>query len=119
MTNMYQVIENLCEKKGTNVTAMCRETGISRSVMSELKSGRTQTLSAANTEKVAKYFGVSVGVVMGENAPGVPDEAMPEIMEYLEQLKTRQEMRTLFRLAQGATKEDVEKAVKIIEALKK
>ena len=41
-----------------------------------------------------------------------------ELQEYLEELKNRSEMRMLFSLAKGATKEDVEKAVKIIEALK-
>lgn len=40
-----------------------------------------------------------------------------ELQEYLEELKNRSEMRMLFKLAKGATKEDVEKAVKIIEAL--
>ena len=33
-------------------------------------------------------------------------------------IKNRSEMRMLFKLAKGATKEEVEKAVKIIEALK-
>ncbi len=42
-----------------------------------------------------------------------------ELQEYLEELKNRDEMRMLFSLAKGATKEDVMQAVKIIEALKK
>lgn len=41
----------------------------------------------------------------------------PELTEYLDQLKNRPEMRMLFSLAKSATKSDVEKAVKIIEAL--
>ena len=42
-----------------------------------------------------------------------------ELQEYLEELKNRSELRMLFSLTKGATKEDVEKAVRIIEALKK
>lgn len=42
-----------------------------------------------------------------------------ELTDYLEELKNRSEMRILFKLAKGATKEDVEQAVKIIEALRK
>lgn len=42
-----------------------------------------------------------------------------ELQEYLEELKNRSEMRMLFSVTKGATKEDVEQAVKIIEALKK
>ncbi len=41
-----------------------------------------------------------------------------ELREYLEVLKTRSDMRMLFSLAKGATKKDVEAAVKIIEALR-
>lgn len=43
----------------------------------------------------------------------------PELTVYLEELRTRPEMRMLFSVAKGATKEDVEKAVAIIEALRK
>lgn len=116
MGNMYRTIEQLCQIKRTNVTAMCRELEISRSVLSELKAGRTQTLSTHNTEKIAQYFGVSVGYLLGKEDD--TDENGEEVRTYLEQLKTRSEMRTLFRLAQNATKEDVEQVVKIIEALR-
>ena len=37
----------------------------------------------------------------------------------LKELRDRREMRMLFKLARGATKEEVEQAVKIIEALRK
>ena len=43
----------------------------------------------------------------------------PELTSYLEELRTRPEMRMLFSVAKDATKEDVEKAVAIIEALRK
>jgi CHASE3 domain sensor protein len=42
----------------------------------------------------------------------------PEITEILEQLHKRPEMKMLFSVSKNATKEDIEKAVKIIEALK-
>ena len=50
-----------------------------------------------------------------ENIPYVLDD---ETMELLEELKTRPEMRTLFSVSKKASKEDILKAVKIIEALK-
>ena len=40
-----------------------------------------------------------------------------ELNEYLEMLRTRPEMKMMFQLAKGATKEDVEKAVRVIEAM--
>ena len=42
-----------------------------------------------------------------------------ELNEYLEELKNREECRMLFSLAKGATKEDVMRAVAIIEALRR
>lgn len=42
-----------------------------------------------------------------------------ELTAYLEELRTRPEMRMLFSVAKGASKADVEKAVAIIEALRK
>ncbi len=70
MPKMYQIIETLCRERHTNVTAMCRELGIGRSTLTELKQGRTQTLSAATTSKIAGYFNVSVAYLLGEtNTP--------------------------------------------------
>lgn len=42
----------------------------------------------------------------------------PELTAYLEELRTRPEMRMLFSVAKDAAKEDVERAVAIIEALR-
>lgn len=54
-----------------------------------------------------------------ENKPTSLVNDDPEMTNYLEELRTRPEMRMLFSVAKGATKEDVEKAVAIIEALRK
>ena len=41
-----------------------------------------------------------------------------ELTEYLEELKNRSEMRMLFSVTSKCTKEEVEQAVRIIEALR-
>ena len=46
------------------------------------------------------------------------DENQDDLTEYLEMLRTRPECRMLFSLTKDATKEDVEKAVAIITALR-
>ena len=43
----------------------------------------------------------------------------PELVEILEQMKNRSEMRMLFKLATNASAEDVRRAINIIEALRK
>ena len=65
---------------------------------------------------LASIFGVSVDYLLGKEKPSAEDD---ELQGYLEELKNRPEMRMLFSLAKGATKEDVEQAVAIIEALRK
>lgn len=43
-------------------------------------------------------------------------EKSRELDEYLEELKNRPELKMLFDVTRGCTKEDVEKAARIIEA---
>ena len=60
MSAMYDQIQALCRQNATNITAMCRALGIPRSVLSELRSGRTKALSVHNLKKIAEYFDVPV-----------------------------------------------------------
>lgn len=69
-------------------------------------------------QMLADYFGVLKSDLTEEHEEAKLTDDI-ELQEYLEELKNRSEMRMLFSLAKGATKEDVMQAVKIIEALKK
>ena len=70
MSELYEKIEALCRQHGTNVTRMCREAGISRAPLSDLKMGRSRTLAAATLAKIAAHFGVTVDFLLGqEEAP--------------------------------------------------
>ena len=66
MGDMYSIIDGLCREKGTNITRMCKDTGIPRSVFSELKAGRTKQLSNKYSLIVAEYLGVSVDYLLGK-----------------------------------------------------
>ena len=65
---------------------------------------------------ISSLFNVPVDYLLGKQEK--PATESDELSEYLEELKNRSEMRMLFSLAKGATKEDVERAVAIIEALR-
>lgn len=69
-------------------------------------------------QMLADYFGILKSDLTEEHEESKLTDDV-ELQEYLEELKNRSEMRMLFSLAKGATKEDVMQAVKIIEALKK
>lgn len=60
MWNLYNRIELLCTDENLNITQMCKQAGVSRSVMSELKAGRTQLLSSETAAKIANYFEISI-----------------------------------------------------------
>lgn len=62
---MYERIESLCESHGINITQMCKEAGVARAPLTELKKGRTAVLSAKNTDKIASFFNVPVGYLLG------------------------------------------------------
>ena len=68
---MYEVFESLLELKGVTVADVSRATGISQSTLSNWKKRRNR-ISAANAQKLADYFGVSVGYIFGvqEDAQG-------------------------------------------------
>ena len=45
---------------------MCTDLGISKGLLTDLKMGRRTGLSATNAQKIATYFGVTVGYLLGE-----------------------------------------------------
>lgn len=65
MSILYKRIESLCEEKGISGYRLCKDVGMSPNVLTELKMDRRDGLSAKNANKVAEYFGVSVGYLLG------------------------------------------------------
>ncbi len=70
MDNLYEVIEKLCAQKGIRPGHLCNELGLSRGLMTDLKMGRKKSVSAQTAQKIAAYFGVSVGYLLGKEAEG-------------------------------------------------
>lgn len=68
-------------------------------------------------QMLADYFGILKSDLTEEKIESTLTDDI-ELQEYLEELKNRSEMRMLFKSLKGTTKEDVERTVKIIEALK-
>lgn len=117
MSELYARIDGLCRNRGITITTMCKEACVPRASLSDLKMGRIETLKPATLTKIASYLNTSIDYLVTGEQKEKPDTQMDaELAEYLEQLKNRPEMRMLFSLTKGATKEDVERAVRIIEA---
>ena len=65
MNPIYTRISTLCADRGITGTKLCSELGISRGILTDLKMGRKKDLYATTAYKIAKYFGVSVGYLLG------------------------------------------------------
>lgn len=113
----FDVYEKLCAEHNEKPYSLPLKLGAkSNSVVAQWKAGslpRPEML-----QKIADYFHVSVPYLMfGEEEKPAP-AGEDELDEMLERLKTRPECRMLFKLADGATADDVKKAVAVIEALR-
>lgn len=106
-----------------------REKGLTQAELAE-KVGTTQaTLSSWENERFSiasnfipvfcKFFNCSADYLLGTDDPEPLVNNDPELTEYLEELKNNPEMRMLFKITKGATKDDVKKAVEIIKAFLK
>ena len=74
MVTLYERLSDLCKEKGIKGGRMCTELGFSKSLMTDLKSGRKKGVNAETAQKIASYFGVSVGYLLGEEKKEKPTD---------------------------------------------
>lgn len=127
--SFYDKFYALCRERGTRPSPACTAMGLSKSIATRWKNGAKP--DGDTVLKICKYFDVPVSYFYPEEpetekaASPAPVEAEEsgdgygDVVDLLTEMRDRPEMRMLFRLAKGATREDVEQAVKIIEALRK
>ena len=75
MCNLYDRIKTACEAKGITVSALCLQLGMSKSVLSDLKSGRKKTLSSDTLSKIAAHLQVTTDSLLGA------ESAQPDILD--------------------------------------
>ena len=114
----YDIYQNLCNEINKAPSRVAVELGLNKSTVSVWK--RKGAIPNSDTlQKIAEYFNVSVDYLLGNEEKTSPAKSPEDetLEELLNRLKHREEMKMLFKLADGATKEDVLRAVAIIEAL--
>ncbi|MCQ2439450.1 MAG: helix-turn-helix transcriptional regulator [Oscillospiraceae bacterium] len=92
--------------------------GVSKSTISLYENGNREP-DFEMMERIADHFNVNMSTFFSDGIVPSPSAVDPELTAYLEELRTRPEMRMLFSVAKDASKADIEKAVAIIEALRK
>ena len=100
MVNLYKTIISLCEERGIKGGKLCTDIGLSKGTLTDLKMGRQTSLSAKNAQKIADYFGVTVGYLLGteeEKKPTVSGE-QKEIPGKQELTEEDQQLHELLKL---------------------
>lgn len=77
MATLYDTILSLCSSKGIRPGRLCDELGISRGLLTDLKMGRKKGLTAQTAQKIAGFFGVSVGYLLGQ-------QEQPDVLEQVD-----------------------------------
>jgi transcriptional regulator with XRE-family HTH domain len=92
MSDLYSNIHALCEKEGIKDGTLCANIGIRRSFLSELKAGRTKSLSAEVLSKIAAYFNVSVDYLLtGEQKENPHQQPQSEVDAAVERIRKKLE----------------------------
>ena len=77
MTTLYERLKFLCDEKNVSGAKMCTDIGYSKSLMTELKSGRKKSVSAEVAYKLANYFEVSSDYLLGKTDDRYPGDNHP------------------------------------------
>ena len=117
----YDKYVQICNRFNVSPSRAALDAGLSKSTVSKWKNTPDAEPTGTAIKKLCDYFQISVSELLGEEEQKEKllvngDE---ELTEYLEILKSRPEMRMLFQISKDATKEDVEAAVRVIEAIRK
>lgn len=116
----YDKFKRLCDQRGLSPSAVVKALGLSTGNIAAWKRG--QTPKYERLVAIADFFGVSIDELAGEpvqegDATNRIDSA--ELVDYLDQLRDRPEMRMLFSVAKNAKKSEIEAIVRFIESLRK
>lgn len=112
-------LEKLRKERRLNRKEVANALKIDQSTYGKYELGKREP-DLKTIEALANFFEVTVDYLLGRTGAKkyTSSDEVDGIDEILETLHKRPEMKTLFSLSQKSTKEDIEKAMRIIEALK-
>lgn len=119
----YDMYSDLCRKIGKSPTGVALELNISRGTVSAWKNKGT-TPQRDILQKIADYFDVTVDYLLGnetsyetKKSPDIAPED-DEVARMVEELKNNPGMRILFSKTKNASKEDLEKVIKMLDIMR-
>lgn len=103
-------IKRYLDRKGITMKDLSIELGVPYTTVCDWCKGATYP-RIDKIELMAQFFGINKADLVED-----PEDVKEELLQRA--FSDRPEMRILFSVAESATKEDIEKAIKIIEVLK-
>ena len=110
MSDFSNTLAALRKERGLSQQQLSEKTGLSRSAIGMYETGKREP-DMETLKALAEFFHVDMNTL-------TTGDSNSEMSELLEALRTRDDMRMLFKLAKDASPEDVRSAVRIIEALR-
>lgn len=110
MSDFSNTLAALRRERGLSQLQLSEKTGLSRSAIGMYETGKREP-DMETLKALAEFFHVDMNTL-------TTGDSNSEMSELLEALRTRDDMRMLFKLAKDASPEDVRSAVRIIEALR-
>lgn len=107
MEDLYNRIVEVCKQHGTTFNQVRIKAGLSAGTMSDLKSGKTKDISRKTAQKLADVLGITVDELYGD--------APTEVEQIQDELFVKRKI--LFDLSAKASKEDLEKFIKMMNAI--
>lgn len=117
---MYEVFEQLLQRKGVSAYKVAKEAGVTQTALSNWKNGRN-TPSTTTLQKIADYFGVTIDYLMtGEEKESSEKYYFnDETAAMAQQLFENKDLRVLFDAARDAEPEDLKTTYDMLMALKR
>ena len=112
-------MQKWCEVKGVSISRVLVDLQMSKGSISKWREGAEPT--NRTKKQIADYFGITVRELLAgpeEKAPTVEVRANDEMAALLQEIRDRDDLRTLFMLASKTTPDEVRKFIGIIKALR-
>ncbi len=114
MYSLYDIINELCKTKGITPGKMCRDIGISRGLITDLKMGRKHTANGSTLIKIANYLNVSVDFLLsGEKN----NKDYSEIDSLVNLLINNPEVRIILKRISNIPASELKKIITMIDIL--
>lgn len=115
--NSVERVKAICKERKIAISKLERDLGYANGYIGQLRKG---VLPDDRLSEIAKYLSVSTEyLITGEDKKeqAAIDVVDDDLKEYLDELRSRQEMRMLFSTTKTATKAQIEAIVKFIEGM--